>query len=156
MLGVSDVADELLAVAGIGPEVLRFPVLVAHDHGVGSTQDGLRRAVVLLEQDHSGTWEVGLEVVDVADRRTAEGVDRLIRVAHDHELRRLDGHLLWIGMGIDRAELPDQDVLSMVSVLVLINEYMPEAPAILLAEVGNACNKCTVVMIRSSKSAHWL
>ena len=54
MLGVSDVADELLTVAGVGPQVLRLPVLVAHDDGVGSTQDRLRRAVVLLEQDHSG------------------------------------------------------------------------------------------------------
>ena len=41
----------------------------------------------------------------------------------------------------------------MVSVLVLINEDMPEAAAILLAELGKAWNKCTVVMIRSSKSS---
>ena len=41
-----------------------------------------------------------------------------------------------IGLRIGRAELPDQDVLRMVSVLVLIDEHMPEASPILLAKVG--------------------
>ena len=134
MLGVGDIADELLTVAGIRPQVLRLPVLVARDDGVGCTQDGLRRPVVLLEQDHSRPWKVRLEVVDIADGRAAEGVDRLIRVTHHHELRWFDGHI-WIAWGIDRTELPDQDVLSMVCVLVLINEDMPESAAILLAEL---------------------
>ena len=41
-----------------------------------------------------------------------------------------------IGLRIDRAELPDQDVLGMVGVLVFIDQHMPEASPILLAKVG--------------------
>ena len=42
---------------------------VARDHRVGRREDGLRRAVVLLEQDLAGVGEVALELHDVADRR---------------------------------------------------------------------------------------
>ena len=51
VLVVGDVADELVAVAGVGPEVLRLAVAVAADHRVGGGEDGLGGAVVLLEQD---------------------------------------------------------------------------------------------------------
>ena len=39
------------------------------------------------------------------------------------------------GLGIVRAQLPDQDVLGVVGVLVLIDQHMPEPAAILLAQV---------------------
>ena len=51
VLVVGDVADDLRAVAGVGPQVLGPAVLVAGDDRVGGAQDGLGRAVVLLEQD---------------------------------------------------------------------------------------------------------
>src|SRR5699024_12490729 len=61
--------------AQIGPQVLHPAPLVAGDHGVGRGQDGLGRAVVLLQQDGAGLGVVGFELGDVADVRAAEGVD---------------------------------------------------------------------------------
>ena len=90
VLVVGDVADDPRAVAGVGPEALRLAALVVADHGVGGVEDGLGRAVVLLEQDRGGVGEVLLEVEDVADVGAAEGVDRLVGVADDHQLGRRD------------------------------------------------------------------
>ena len=84
VLVVGDVADDLLALAGVGPQVLVPPVRVAGDHRVRRGQDGLGGAVVLLQQDRSGVRVVALELGDVADRRAAERVDRLVGVAHHH------------------------------------------------------------------------
>ena len=88
VLVVGDVADDLRAIAAVGPQPLRLAVGVAGDDGVRRGQDGLRRPVVLLEQDHPGVGVVGLELQDVADRRAAEGVDRLVGVTDDTELGR--------------------------------------------------------------------
>ena len=85
-LVVGDVADDPGAVAGVGPQVLRLAALVVADHGVRGVEDGLGRAVVLLEQDRGGVREVLLEVEDVADVGAAEGVDRLVGVTDDHQL----------------------------------------------------------------------
>ena len=47
------------------------------DDGVGGVEDVLGGAVVLLEQDRAGAGVVLLELLDVADRGAAEGVDGL-------------------------------------------------------------------------------
>ena len=86
MLVLGDVAGDLLAVARVGPQLLRLAVGVARDDRVRRVEDRLRRAVVLLEQDRRRVRVVALELEDVADRRAAEGVDRLVGVADDGEL----------------------------------------------------------------------
>ena len=91
VLAVGDVADDLHPVAGVGPEVLGAALLVAGDHRVGGPQDGLRGAVVLLQQDGPRVGVVLLELDDVADRRAAERVDRLVGVADDAQLARRHG-----------------------------------------------------------------
>ena len=88
MLVVGDVADDRRTLAGVGPQVLGLAAGVAGDDRVGGRQDRLRRAVVLLEQDRLRVGIVLLEVEDVADRRAAEGIDRLVGVADDAQLRR--------------------------------------------------------------------
>ena len=93
VLVVADVADDPGAVAGVGPQVLLAAALVAGDDRVGGAQDRLGRAVVLLEQDRAGVRVVLLELQDVADRRAAEGVDRLVGVADDAQLAGLDAVL---------------------------------------------------------------
>ncbi len=89
VLVVAHVADDARPVAGVAPQVLLAPALVAGDDGVGGAQDRLRRPVVLLEEDGARVGVVLLELLDVADRRTAEGVDRLVGVTDDDQLARL-------------------------------------------------------------------
>lgn len=99
-------------------------------------EDGLGGAVVLLEQDRSRVGVVLLELDDVADRRPAEGVDRLVGVTDDAQLAR--GHRVRgrvVGQG--RAdELLDELVLRDVGVLVLVDEDVAEASAVVLRGVG--------------------
>ena len=101
VLVVGDVADDALAVAGVGPQLLLLAALVVGDDGVGGGEDGLGGAVVLLQQDRGGVGEVLLEVEDVADARAAEGVDRLVGVADDHQLGGGDPLRLG-GLGVGR------------------------------------------------------
>ena len=86
LLGVRDVARDALASAGVGPQVLGPALGVVRDHGVRGAQDRLRRAVVLLEVDDLRVGVVLLELVDVADVRAAERVDRLVGVTDHGEL----------------------------------------------------------------------
>src|SRR5699024_5084500 len=88
VLGVRDVPGERCARAEVGPEVLRRATFVAFDDRVRGGKDVLGGAVVLLEQDRARLGIVLLELDDVADRRAAEGVDRLVRIPHDGEFRR--------------------------------------------------------------------
>ncbi len=62
VLVVGDVADHLRARARVRPQALGLAVEVARDDGVGSREDVLRRAVVLLEQDGAGVRVVSLEL----------------------------------------------------------------------------------------------
>ena len=93
VLGVRDVRDDLRARARVGPQALVLPAGVAADHGVGGRQDGLRRPVVLLQQDGPRVRVVGLELEDVADGRAAERVDRLVGVADDRQLAARQLHV---------------------------------------------------------------
>ena len=95
----------------------------------------LGRAVVLLEQDGAGVGVVLLELLDVADRGAAEGVDRLVGVADDDQLARLDP-VLGAGLLGPADELADQLVLGVVGVLVLVDHDVPEPPAVVLGDVG--------------------
>ena len=146
VLVVGDVADDARAVAGVGPQLLGLAALVVADHGVGGVEDGLRGAVVLLEQDRRRVGEVLLEVEDVADVGAAERVDRLVGVADHHQLGRAGRGrappraarvpVVRRLLHLVGAELVDQGVLSVVGVLVLVDEHVAEPPAVGLADVG--------------------
>ncbi len=135
LIRVGDVADEQRPVTGFGPQPLGWTVRVARDDGVRGAEHVARRAVVLLQQDGARSGKVLLEVEDVADRRPAERVDRLVRVAHDHELRGLDAHRLAAVRDL-AAQLAHEHVLRVVRVLVLVDQHVPEPPPIGLADVG--------------------
>ena len=84
--GVVADGDELRPRPGapLGPEVLGEALARLGDDGVGGTEDGLGRAVVLLEgDDMRPRLEVPGEVEDVAHLRRPEAVDRLGVVADD-------------------------------------------------------------------------
>jgi hypothetical protein len=94
------------------------------DHRVGGGEHGLGRAVVLLELDHLGVREVVLELEHVADVGAAEGVDRLIVIAHHRQVAVL------------LAQELEPAVLGAVGVLVLVDQHVPEAAAVLVAHLG--------------------
>ncbi len=99
-----------LAVAEVGPEVLRLPLGVVGDHVVGRAEDRVGRTVVLLEGHDPRLPEVALELEDVADVGSAEAVHALIWVADCADIPVLFGQEL------------EQPVLRMVRVLVLVHE----------------------------------
>ena len=115
---------DLLAVAARGEEALGLALGVVGHHGVGSVEDVPGRAVVLLELDRLGRGVILLEVKDVADVGPTPGVDRLVVVAHDHEVLALGGEQL--------ADL----VLGAVGVLVLVHRDVGKAVLVALEDVG--------------------
>ena len=117
------VHDDRLAGALVGPERLLLALLVAGDDGVRGVEDGLRRAVVLFEQDDARFGKVALEVEDVADVGGAPRVDRLVGVADDADVAVLAG------------EQPRELVLGDVRVLELVDQDVQEALLVLLAHV---------------------
>jgi hypothetical protein len=114
VLVVGVVAHDLLAEAPVGPQ-LRARLTALCDDRVGGVEDRLRRAVVAVEHDDVGVGVVALEVEDVLDRRAAEAVDALLRVADDHDVA--------VGGG----QQVDEVVLGPVGVLVLVDHEVAEA-----------------------------
>ena len=126
---IGDVSHDGVSVAGVGPQPLLTPARVVRDQGVGRRQDGLGRAVVLLEHHDLSAREVLLELLDVAHVGTPERVDRLIGVA-DHAQFRLPKTL---GAVADQAA--DQLVLGMVGVLILVDQYVGEQPVVVRGDL---------------------
>ena len=124
MLIVGVVTHNLVAPPTVSPQVFRDTPHVLGDHRVGRVEDGLRRAVVLLEHDCRGVRKGFLELQDVAQISTSEGVDRLVAVAHDRN------------PAMQFREQQDKLVLHRVGVLVLVDEDMREAVAPVLQDVG--------------------
>ncbi len=131
VLVLGDVAVDLLAGTGLGPEVLRFAVGVSCDDGIGGGQDRLGGAVVLLQQDRGRVRVVALELEDVADARATECVDGLVGVSDHREFG--GGCAGWHGW---QSQLAHQHVLGVVGVLVLIDQDVPEPPPVVLGHVG--------------------
>lgn len=133
VLVVGHIAGDLVALALVGPELLRLAVGVALDDRVGRGQDRLRGAVVLLQQDRRRVRVVALELQDVADRGAAERVDRLVGVADHAQFGRAQPFAAVGRAARDRGgQLPDELVLRVVGVLVLVDQDVPEAPPVVL------------------------
>ena len=109
------VADDLVARPLVGPQLLGLTSNIAGNDGVGGIEDRLGRAIVLLEHHHGGVRERLLELEDVADVGTPEGIDGLVGITHDGDLTVLFG------------ELEHKIVLNGVGVLILVNEDVTEA-----------------------------
>ena len=139
MLGIPDVANDLGAVTRLGPQLLLATADVLDDDGVRRPQNRLRRPVILFQQNGLRVWIVLLKLLDVADRRTPEGINRLIGIAHHDELPRGDPlvcrvRTLVAGPAAD--ELTDQLVLRMVGVLILVDHEVTESAPIVLSDIG--------------------
>ncbi len=112
-----------LTLAELREELLRLALAVVRDDRVGRAEDRVRRAVVLLEGDRARVGEVALELHDVADVGAAEGVDRLVRIAHGANVPVLFGQEL------------EEPVLRVVRVLVLVDQDVPEGLLPVLARL---------------------
>ncbi len=110
-----EVARDLLALGVGGEERLGLAVGVVGDDRVGGGEDARRRAVVLLELHHDGLRVVVLELEDVSQVRPAPRVDRLVVVAHDHEV------------AVAGREQVGDAVLRLVGVLILVDADEAEA-----------------------------
>src|SRR6266853_1848959 len=93
-----------------GPQPLLGALGVVADDAVSGVQDGLARAVVLLQPHDLGVGVVLAEIEDIAHVRAAEAIDRLVVVADHHHVAVL------------LREQVHQDVLGAVGVLVLVYE----------------------------------
>ena len=142
------VHDDRRAGAVLCPEVLLLALLVERDDGVRGVEDGLRRAVVLLEDDDARFREVVLEVEDVADVGGAPGVDRLVGIADDADVAVARGPLL--GQHVLRdvrvLELVDEDVLPARGVLLeesssLREELRPSSPRMSSKSRASFCSR---------------
>ncbi len=100
-LVVGVVADDGLAFALVGPQLLGLAAHVVGDDGVGRVEDGLRGPVVLLEHEHADVGEGVLELQDVADVGAAEVVDAVV---HQQPV----GH---VGVGARHLEVVDRPVV---------------------------------------------
>jgi hypothetical protein len=105
-----------------GPEVLAKAHPVLPDQGVGGVENVAHRAIVLLELDHLAHREVAFEVLHVRRTSAAKGIDRLVVVAYREH--RVDAS----------RKQPQPLVLKPVRVLELVDQNVPEARAVMLAE----------------------
>ena len=105
------------------PQLLLYPLRVGGDEARCRVEDGLRRAVVLLQRNNLGLRVVGLEAQDVADVCVTPGVYGLVRVADDTQ----------IAMGL-RQLLRDR-VLHDVGVLELVDHEVDVPVPVLLSDL---------------------
>ena len=126
---VKALQKDLVARGAARPEVLPETVVVVGDDGVRGVQDRRSRAVVLLESDGLARAEVAHEVGHVPDVRAAEGVDRLVVVAHGED--RVHARVL--AARAEAREDLEPAVLQDVRVLKLVDEDVAEAPLIVRA-----------------------
>ena len=96
--------------ARVGPEILRDPADVVHDHRVRGVEDRLGRAVVLLERCDRRVGECLFEFQEVPDVCAPPAVDRLVHVS-DHRYVAVLG-----------TDPHDELVLGPVRVLELVDE----------------------------------
>ena len=103
-----------LAMLVLREHILRNLPLITPYQRVGSLHDELCAPVVLLKLEEPGVGVLVLEVEDIVDIRTPEGIDALGIVTHN-------AHLLTL-----LCELIDDGLLGKVSVLILVNEHEME------------------------------
>ena len=120
---------DLLAVPGVGEQALGLAAGVVGHHRVGRGKDVARGAVVLLQAHHVGVRVVLLKIQDVLDVRAAPAVDRLVVVAHDHEV------------AVARGQEVGDRVLDVVGVLVLVHADLAEAVLVALEHLGAAAQQ---------------
>ncbi len=128
-VGVGLEQADLLARGTLREAALLHAFRVALDHRIGRLHDGARRAVVLFELEGHGVGIVLAEREDVLDLGAAERIDRLRVVAHDAHFRA----------GLRQP--PDDDVLGVVRILVLVHENIMEQLLVAGQHIGTVAQQ---------------
>ena len=118
---ISLVIKDPVAVWVCRPELLFLLMYVVLDDRIGRVEYRLRRAVILLQQDHLCLREMLLKLEDVANIRLSEPVNAL-RVVADHA-----DILLFLGQVVYQREL------QRVGVLIFVNQYVFVAVVVFFA-----------------------
>ena len=118
-----DEADEF-AFLLVAPHLFLDLVLVVGDDGVRGVDDVLGGTVVLFQADESIVGVVVLEVEDVLDVGAAEGIDALGVVAYHADVLE------------QRRDAFHDEVLSVVGVLVLVDEDELESVLVFVEHIG--------------------
>ena len=107
---IGEIANDLLALPLIGPQVFWFATCIVRDNCIRCIQNGLRASIILCKH-HSGHFrECIFEFQDVAEVGATEAIHTLVGVAHNtHVVMQCAKH-------------DHNGVLRHVCVLVFVNE----------------------------------
>ena len=70
----------------LGPEFLAFSVDIVANQAVCRIQNGIGGAIILLQTDGAGIFELLLKFQDVGNGRTAELVNRLVIITYHTDI----------------------------------------------------------------------
>ena len=102
------------------PQSFAFSSAIIRDDLVGRRENSLSRAVVLFQADDGAIGKILFKIQDIADRRPAKSVDRLVVIPYYAKV-------LMTGR-----QKMDQLILHLVRVLVLINQDVQKTFAVVL------------------------
>ena len=135
---VGRVSDDLVAFAKCRPQFFRLAIFISCNHRIGGVENGLRRTIILFEHDGFRVREILLEILNIANVRTSERVNRLVGIAYHRNPRWSDTaratHML-IGLfsRVNAGKLAYEHILRMVGVLILVHENITELMPIVFA-----------------------
>ena len=124
---VGNISGDFRAGTMVSPEFLFPPAMIVGDHGIGGREDVLGGTIVLLQQDCACLGIVAFEFFDIADGGATERIDGLVGIANHAEFTS-------IRSGTNKRG--DENVLGMVSVLVLINKNVTKTFSIIGGDFG--------------------
>ena len=119
------IIGNLRAHAIIGPQILRLAARVIFNHRIGSIQNHLCAAVVLLQLHQLGLGIILFKVQNIANIRPAPAVNALVRIAHHAQIAVLAGQKLC------------QKILHMVGILILVHHDVIKFILIFFPCLGN-------------------
>ena len=117
------VKPDLVSLTRIGPQPLALAFGIVRHHRAGGFEDVLRRAVILLESNHSRVRIIALEIENVPNVRATPAIDRLILVTHHANVL------------VPLRKQPHQLILSAIGVLILIDHQEFVAPRVLTPQI---------------------
>ena len=118
----SKIGGNLVPLGIIRPQAFLLAMRVVVNYRIGSRQDILGGAIILLQHDGTGIRIVLLKVQDIGNIRTAPAVDGLIRITHHAEIT------------VAPCQQGSQLILCPVGILILIHQNVLEAPLIAAAD----------------------
>ena len=117
------VQGQLVPVPGLGPQLLALAALVVADDGVGRLQNVPGGAIVLLQADDPAALILLLEGQNILNGGPTEAIDRLVIVTHHAEVF------------VAPRQKRGQEILQVVGVLILVDEYIAELFLIIFPHV---------------------